>query len=70
MNEYLQIGVKQPIGLACKEDTCFYLPHYLVFTKSLSTTRDTRVVLDVSTKSSTGLSLMPYFKCGLPYKMT
>jgi hypothetical protein len=37
MNEYPQMGVNKPIELAPKEDTCFYFPHCLVFTKSSST---------------------------------
>jgi hypothetical protein len=36
MNEYLQMGVKRPIELACKEDVYFCFPHCLVFTKSSS----------------------------------
>jgi hypothetical protein len=57
MNEYLQMGVRQPTELAQKEDTCFYIPLCLVFAKSSSTTKDTRAVFDVSTKSSRRLSL-------------
>jgi len=57
MNEHLQMGVKQPIELACQEDACFYSPLCLVFTRSWRTTKNICVVFDVSTKSSIGLSL-------------
>ena len=50
-------GVKQHTELARKEDTCFYSPLRLVFTKSSSTTKNICVVFDLSIKSSTGLSL-------------
>jgi len=66
MNEQIG-GVKQPTELARKEDTSFYSPLRLVFTESLSTTKNICVMSDLPVKS---FHLTPYFKCGLPCKMT